>query len=75
MCTIKQGSGSSVNAQCTRSDNSMEAVELPWERHESAGNRQLENLRDTMELHSNAKVAVRLPWKRRENAVTSSSSG
>ena len=69
----RQHSASAVNVQCIRSDNSMHTMEAPWERHESAGNRQLEHRRNAMALRRNAMVAVRTPFKRREKAMTSPS--
>ena len=64
-----QRSERAVNAQCIRSDNSMYAVEAPWERLENAGNRHLKHRRTAMELSRHAKVAVITPWERRDFAI------
>ena len=65
---FEHGMETKVHAQCARRDNSMHAVETPWEHNESACNRQLERRRNAMQLRRNAMVAVRSPWKRRDIA-------
>ena len=59
---FEHGMETKVHAQCARRDNSMHAVETPWEHNESACNRQLERRRNAMQLRRNAMVAVRSPW-------------
>ena len=66
---FEHGMETKVHAQCARRDNSMHAVETPWEHNESTCNRQLERRRNAMQLRRNAMVAVRSPWKRRDIAI------